>query len=136
MATMVTLGPTGLAVASELLRDTPASRLSNCQGEGTAPVGGGPPGDEVTVKPRDNIGVPAPPPRAERKKAEFVPNVLRLWVENVYGHHYGYFDVLAASGLDERHVLRAGQQVKIPARGNRRLIFEAAKWRKRFGGRS
>ncbi|MGD8719141.1 MAG: hypothetical protein PVH29_10015 [Candidatus Zixiibacteriota bacterium] len=134
MATIIPLGPDGPGIAAEHLKESPPTRVSNCQGEGLAAPGGGGPALNVAEKPRTNIGVPLGPPKKERKKQKMVPNYVRIWVREVYGHHYGYFDALDANDLDELHVLEVDQVVLIPPRGKKGNLAEAEKWRERLSG--
>jgi hypothetical protein len=135
MSTYVELGPDGPGIAAQHMSESPGHRVSNCQGEGVATEGGGGPPKGVSEKPRTNIGVPVGPPKKERKKQKMVPNYVRIWVQEVYGHHYGYFDALDANGLDERHVLEVDQIVLIPPRAKKGHLTEAEKWRERLSGR-
>jgi len=127
MATIIKLGPDGPAFAGRTMGISP-SFISGAPGNGAQ----FPAGQE---SPRDPgmIGVPAPPPTAKTGKAKFIPNMLRVAVEEKWGHPYGYFDALAANNLDERHVLYKGQLITIPARAKRGRMIQATRWRRWFG---
>ena len=127
MATIIKLGPDGPAFAGAAMGLSPLS-LSGAPGGGAEyPTG------QESPRIVGMIGVPAPVPTAKTEKAKFIPNMLRVAVEEKWGHPYGYFDALAANNLDERHVLYKGQRITIPARAKRGKIMQATKWRRRFG---
>jgi hypothetical protein len=127
MATEIKLGPDGPNYAAEKMGLT-VSRISNAYGAAAqVPTG------EVSLRTPGMVGVPATPPVAKKEKALFIPNMLRLAVEEKWGHPYGYWDALAANDLDERHVLYKGQPITIPARAKRAKMGQAEKWRRRFG---
>lgn len=123
MATEIKLGPDGPAHAGEMMGIGP-SMISGATGGGA---------QRETVRPTGSIGVPVGPPVAKKEKSKFVPNMLRIAVEEKWGHHYGYFDALKANDLDERHVLYKGQRITIPARARRAKMVQATKWRRYFG---
>jgi len=91
------------------------------------------PPNEGQPVPTGNIGVPEGPPTVPKEKGKFIPNMLRVAVEEKWGHHYGYFDTLLANDLEERHVLYKGQMITIPARARRAKMVQATKWRRYFG---
>ena len=127
MATEIKLGPDGPGYAAGKMGLGP-SQVSGASGSAAEfPVG--------VASPRTPgmVGAPAGPPKAKKEKSQFIPNMLRVAVVEVWGHPYGYFDALVANGLDERHVLYKGQMITIPARGKRSKMMQAKKWRDRFG---
>jgi hypothetical protein len=127
MATEIKLGPDGPGYAAAQM-EVETSQISSAMGNAVQMPAG-----EESLREPGMIGVPAGPPKAKKEKAEFIPNMLRKAVEEIWGHPYGYFDALLANNLDERHVLYKGQRITIPARGSRAKMARAAKWRKRFG---
>lgn len=127
MVTEVKLGPDGPLYAAEKLLLVPA-QISSANGSASQLYP-----EDVALRGPGMIGVPAGPPVAKKEKSRFIPNMLRVAVEEKWGHHYGYFDALAANDLDERHVLYKGQRITMPARGKRAKMLQAAKWRRRFG---
>ena len=127
MATEIKLGPDGPGFAGRAMGILP-SFISGAPGNGAQfPVG------QESPRLPGMIGIPAPPPTAKKEKGKFIPNMLRVAVEEKWGHPYGYFDALAANNLDERHVLYKGQRITIPARAKRAKITLATRWRRRFG---
>ena len=127
MATEIKLGPDGPGYAGAAMGVGPA-RVSGAGGNGAQlPTG------VESVRLPGYIGVPVGPPKAKKEKSIFVPNMLRIAVEEKWGHHYGYFDALVANDLDERHVLYKGQRITIPARARRAKMVQATKWRRYFG---
>lgn len=127
MATIIKMGPDGPAFAGMTL-GLPSYSVSGAPGNGAQlPVG------QDGLREDGMIGVPAPTPTAKKEKAKFIPNMLRVAVEEKWGHPYGYFDALVANNLDERHVLYKGQQITIPARAKRAKVTLATRWRRRFG---
>lgn len=128
MATEVKLGPGGIIYAAEKM-EILAAQVSSALGNGAQfPEAG-------TESPRTPgmVGAPLGTPKAKKEKSMFIPNMLRVAVEEKWGHAYGYFDALAANNLEERHVLYKGQMITIPARGKRAKMMQAKKWRDRFG---
>ena len=127
MATEIKVGPLGVRHAGEKILLNPW-RMSGAPGNGAQfPTG------EQSPRSPGNVGVPAGPPTAKKEKAKFVPNMLRIAVEEKWGHAYGYFDALLANNLDEAHVLYKGQRITIPARAQRAKMMQAIKWRRCFG---
>jgi len=127
MATELKLGPDGPGYAATKMSLGP-SQVSGARGNAAQLYQ-----NDVAWREPGMIGVPATPPTAKKEKALFIPNMLRVAVEEKWGHPYGYFDALAANNLDECHVLYKGQRITIPARAKRAKMMQAKKWRDRFG---
>jgi hypothetical protein len=127
MATEIKLGPDGPNYAASKMTLMP-TQISGAHGTGAQMPAG-----EISPRKPGMIGVPTPPPTAKKEKSRFIPNMLRVAVEEKWGHPYGYFEALAANNLDERHVLYKGQMITIPARGKRAKMLAAKRWRNRLG---
>jgi|GEM_PF-1953337 len=116
----------GSLEAGEVLQDT----LSNAFGAGSVWTFV-PEVDEVEGL--DTVGVPGPIEEPVPERRGIIPNLLRIAVEEYIGHHYYYFDALDENNFTEGDIFKNLQQVRIPPRGKRHLIAEAAKWRDRLG---